>query len=380
MTGPTGEYPRGKIASDDGGAVDLDIKSLNGQLVLEFGTPVLWIGMETARARHLAAMIIIAADRIDAKSKACAVTDADLAIATCPSCLRRFITMAHVEQTWPYGDAREPDKQVTLSATVPQYSCAACGFTWTDHVAEEIREATVRRHLAQSRPTVRIHVLEDRFALCRFSDKAPGQWPFGEIWIRRDIYEDTRAACADPGHDLHCVFRHVMCEVCERVLNATDDLPPIPVHPTEGRTCERCGVALDPDHTAVYCTNECALADAHDGPSVESMAEMTASSTSDALRRRLMERLMRSDFRRPEQWLGMIQTALLAAELKGAISEFYALCIQALLAVATSDAHSWPEAASTAATYMSMAEAVASTEFERHIVNTYARLTSKDRT
>lgn len=73
-----------------------------------------------------------------------------------------------------------------------------------------------------------------------------------------------------------------------------DDVPELPIIPTEGRTCERCGVALAADHWAVYCTNECALAEAvgperaaewivelgtvidaaHKEPSAESLAEM----------------------------------------------------------------------------------------------------------
>ncbi len=37
---------------------------------------------------------------------------------------------------------------------------------------------------------------------------------------------------------------------------------PVPIIPTEGRTCEFCGKPLDPFHPAVYCNNDCALRDA----------------------------------------------------------------------------------------------------------------------
>jgi hypothetical protein len=36
----------------------------------------------------------------------------------------------------------------------------------------------------------------------------------------------------------------------------------VPVPPPPMRKCEGCGITLMPDHPAVYCTNECAAADA----------------------------------------------------------------------------------------------------------------------
>jgi len=63
----------------------------------------------------------------------------------CPDCSAPGVTVTPVVQRWLYGDKA----QVELSATVPEYHCAACGFTWTDHEAEKIRDEAVHDHLAR---------------------------------------------------------------------------------------------------------------------------------------------------------------------------------------------------------------------------------------
>lgn len=190
-----------------------------------------WVSMPSSKARAFAASIAFIADEMRAHGglpptaaddDSTTPTAGDLALAVCPGCSHGGITRALVKETWPYGDAHEPDKQVTLSAIVPQFSCAGCGFTWTDHVAEEIRDAATRRHVRASRhPVIRIHVLVGGFVLCRFLDRPRGQWPIGEIWIRREEYEDTHAACLDPEHELHAVMRHAMCDGCVHAMTAS---------------------------------------------------------------------------------------------------------------------------------------------------------------
>jgi len=52
--GATGEFPDGKLTPDDEGALQFSIGHQDGKVVLDFGTPTVWIGMEPQQARDLA--------------------------------------------------------------------------------------------------------------------------------------------------------------------------------------------------------------------------------------------------------------------------------------------------------------------------------------
>lgn len=228
---------------------------------------------------------------------------------------------------------------------------------------------------------IRIHVIVQIYPLCGFSHEPPMRWPNGEIWIRRSQYKETAAACRDPEHELHSMQRFTMCEECERVVATLpplppgpvppisdeemgdremvfdelgacgcDDAPPLPdppIVPTEGRTCERCGVALKPDHPAVYCTNECALADSGHAPqfAIDESGEAGIaigslpthvripglglgfeSLTFDELAARL--RVFAGD---DAQLHDRLHRALIDAQLDGEVPEFYALCFHAIV-------------------------------------------------
>lgn len=60
----------------------------------------------------------------------------------CPQCDTGPISKATVLEDFAYGE-------LTLQAMVPEYSCKACGFTFTDHEAEETRAETIREHVSK---------------------------------------------------------------------------------------------------------------------------------------------------------------------------------------------------------------------------------------
>jgi hypothetical protein len=52
--GATGEFPGGKLAPTDEGEIAFAVGSHEGKVILEFGTPVVWLGMSPKQARELA--------------------------------------------------------------------------------------------------------------------------------------------------------------------------------------------------------------------------------------------------------------------------------------------------------------------------------------
>lgn len=52
--GATGDYPEGKITESDEGAIQFAVGHDNGKVVLDFGTPVAWVGMNPQQAVELA--------------------------------------------------------------------------------------------------------------------------------------------------------------------------------------------------------------------------------------------------------------------------------------------------------------------------------------
>lgn len=65
--GKTGEYPEGKISSDDEGALNMAVGSDPDQRLvrIEFGTPVAWLAMPPELARDLANTILKHCDRLN---------------------------------------------------------------------------------------------------------------------------------------------------------------------------------------------------------------------------------------------------------------------------------------------------------------------------
>ncbi len=55
--GPTGDFPRGKLSGDDDGELVIGVTSVDNTIIIRFGTPVEWIGLDKAAALSLAKSI-----------------------------------------------------------------------------------------------------------------------------------------------------------------------------------------------------------------------------------------------------------------------------------------------------------------------------------
>lgn len=56
--GALGEHPEGVLAKDDEGAIQFAIGERDGKVVIDFGTPVHWLGMTPQQAADFASAIL----------------------------------------------------------------------------------------------------------------------------------------------------------------------------------------------------------------------------------------------------------------------------------------------------------------------------------
>ncbi len=56
--GKTGEFPSGKLREDDEGGVLFAVGKERGKVVIQFGEPTKWVGMEPQQAIDLASLLI----------------------------------------------------------------------------------------------------------------------------------------------------------------------------------------------------------------------------------------------------------------------------------------------------------------------------------
>lgn len=56
--GATDDFPRGKLNSDDEGGLQFGIAIKDKTVILDFGKPVAWLGMDKATAMQLGALLI----------------------------------------------------------------------------------------------------------------------------------------------------------------------------------------------------------------------------------------------------------------------------------------------------------------------------------
>ena len=56
--GPTGQFPEGKMSKHDEGEIAFAVGHPNGKVVIDFGSPVAWVGMEPMQAIALANTLI----------------------------------------------------------------------------------------------------------------------------------------------------------------------------------------------------------------------------------------------------------------------------------------------------------------------------------
>ncbi len=64
--GATGQHPEGKMNMHDEGALQFGVSNDGSHVILNFGTPVAWLGMGPGDARELAKTLIRHADAVDA--------------------------------------------------------------------------------------------------------------------------------------------------------------------------------------------------------------------------------------------------------------------------------------------------------------------------
>lgn len=58
FTGALGQHSQGKLTPQDEGDVQFRVGSENGKVVLDFGTPVHWVGMDPQQAADLASSLL----------------------------------------------------------------------------------------------------------------------------------------------------------------------------------------------------------------------------------------------------------------------------------------------------------------------------------
>jgi hypothetical protein len=64
----TGNFPAGKLIDSDEGEIQIAIGIRDGAVVIDFGTPMVWIGFYSSHARQIAAALIAKADELDKKA------------------------------------------------------------------------------------------------------------------------------------------------------------------------------------------------------------------------------------------------------------------------------------------------------------------------
>ena len=58
FTGAVGQHSQGKLTPQDQGDIQFRVGSENGKVVLDFGTPVHWVGMDAQQAADLASSLM----------------------------------------------------------------------------------------------------------------------------------------------------------------------------------------------------------------------------------------------------------------------------------------------------------------------------------
>lgn len=56
--GAIGDYPEGMLTKSDEGAIQFGITEKDGKVILDFGTPVAWVGMTPQQAADLASFLM----------------------------------------------------------------------------------------------------------------------------------------------------------------------------------------------------------------------------------------------------------------------------------------------------------------------------------
>lgn len=65
--GAVGDYPDGKLTKSDEGSLQFAIGEQNGKVVIDFGTPVQWVGMTPQQAAEFASSLLAKAREVGRK-------------------------------------------------------------------------------------------------------------------------------------------------------------------------------------------------------------------------------------------------------------------------------------------------------------------------
>lgn len=66
--GALGDFPEGNLTKTDEGAIQFSVGEKDGKVVLDFGTPVVWVGMNPQQAADLASLILKRAREVGRKN------------------------------------------------------------------------------------------------------------------------------------------------------------------------------------------------------------------------------------------------------------------------------------------------------------------------
>lgn len=121
--------------------------------------------------------------------------------AACEACGEQQVSVVVRPQRFSYGVGRDA---VELSVDVPVHECSACGMSYTDDTAEELRHAEVCRHLdvltpAQIKAIRRLHdVTQDEFSsVSRIGIASLARWETGAV-IQNSGYDEYLRLLGDP--------------------------------------------------------------------------------------------------------------------------------------------------------------------------------------
>lgn len=63
--GATGQHPDGKMTATDQGELKLAVSTMEGKVIMDFGTPVAWVGMRPEQARAMATALVTKAEEAE---------------------------------------------------------------------------------------------------------------------------------------------------------------------------------------------------------------------------------------------------------------------------------------------------------------------------
>lgn len=66
--GALGDFPEGQLTKSDEGAIQFAIGEKDGKIVIEFGTPVAWLGLNPQQAADLASLLLKRAREVGRKN------------------------------------------------------------------------------------------------------------------------------------------------------------------------------------------------------------------------------------------------------------------------------------------------------------------------